>query len=115
MIFLKSRRGVNFAETSLDRYKAHIENVAVVIPPGTAGDKAGEQLITDRACTACHKLGDRDGGIAPDLSYEGLIRDNDVADGPLHRIRARACRIPSCRPSASRRRISSASPPTWPA
>ena len=76
VIFLKSRRGVNFAETSLDRYKAHIENVAVVIPPGTAGEKAGEQLITDRACTACHKLGDRDGGIAPDLSYEGLIRDN---------------------------------------
>src|ERR1039457_1707396 len=76
VIFLKSRRGVNFAETSLDRYKAHIENVAVVIPPGTAGEKAGEQLIADRACTACHKLHDRDGGIAPDLSYEGLLRDN---------------------------------------
>ncbi len=76
VIFLKSRRGVNFAETTLDRYKAHIANVAVVIPPGTAGEKAGEQLIADRACTACHKLRDKDGGIAPDLSYEGLIRDN---------------------------------------
>jgi sulfur oxidation c-type cytochrome SoxX len=76
VIFLKSRRGVNFAETSLDRYKAHVANAAVVIPPGTAGEKAGEQLLTDRACTACHKLGDRDGGIAPDLSYEGLIRDD---------------------------------------
>jgi mono/diheme cytochrome c family protein len=75
VIFLKSRRGVNFAETSLDRYKAHVANVAVVIPPGTAGEKAGQQLLGDRACTACHKLGDRDGGIAPDLSYEGLIRD----------------------------------------
>jgi sulfur oxidation c-type cytochrome SoxX len=75
VIFLKSRRGVNFAETSLDRYKAHIENVAVVIPPGTAGERAGEQLVTDRACTACHKLRDRDGGIAPDLTYEGLVRD----------------------------------------
>ena len=59
VIFLKSRRGVNFAETSLDRYKAHVANVAVVIPPGTAGEKAGEQLIADRACTACHKLDDR--------------------------------------------------------
>jgi sulfur oxidation c-type cytochrome SoxX len=76
VIFLKSRRGVNFAETSLDRYKAHVENVAVVIPPGTAGEKAGEQLLADRACTACHKLHDRDGGVAPDLSYEGLIRDD---------------------------------------
>ena len=27
VIFLKSRRGVNFAETSLDRYKAHVANV----------------------------------------------------------------------------------------
>jgi sulfur oxidation c-type cytochrome SoxX len=76
VIFLKSRRGVNFAETSLDRYKAHVANVAVVIPPGTAGEKAGQQLLSDRACTACHKLGDRDGGVAPDLSYEGLIRDD---------------------------------------
>jgi sulfur oxidation c-type cytochrome SoxX len=76
VIFLKSRRGVNFAETSLDRYKAHEANVAVVIPPGTAGEKAGEQLLSDRACTACHKLHDKDGGIAPDLSYEGLIRDD---------------------------------------
>jgi sulfur oxidation c-type cytochrome SoxX len=82
VIFLKSRRGVNFAETSLDRYKAHVENAAVVIPPsgGAATHAAlpspGEQLITDRACTACHKLRDHDGGIAPDLSYEGLIRDD---------------------------------------
>ncbi len=76
VIFLKSRRGVNFAETSLDRYKAHIANVAVVIPPGTAGEKAGEQLIADRACTACHKLRDKDGGVAPDLTYEGLVRED---------------------------------------
>jgi mono/diheme cytochrome c family protein len=76
VVFLKSRRGVNFAETQIDRYKAHVANVPVVIPPGTAGLQAGEQLITARACTACHKLGDKDGGIAPDLSYEGLIRDN---------------------------------------
>jgi mono/diheme cytochrome c family protein len=75
VIFLKSRRGVNFAETSLDRYKAQVEKIAVVVPPGTAESK-GQQLVTDRACTACHKLGDRDGGIAPDLSFEGLVRDN---------------------------------------
>jgi sulfur oxidation c-type cytochrome SoxX len=76
VIFLKSRRGVNFAETSLDRYKAQVEKIAVVVPPGTAQSK-GQQLVTDRACTACHKLGDRDGGIAPDLSFEGLVRNNE--------------------------------------
>ena len=37
----------------------------------------GEQLITQRACTACHKLGDHDGHISPDLDREGLVRDND--------------------------------------
>src|SRR3954454_15548999 len=75
VIFLKSRRGVNFAETSLDRYKAHVENIAVVVPPNSASAH-GQQLVENRACTACHKLGDRDGGIAPDLSFEGLIRDD---------------------------------------
>jgi mono/diheme cytochrome c family protein len=75
VIFLKSRRGVNFAETSLQRYKAQLDNIAVVVPPGTAEAK-GRQLVIDRACTACHKLGDRDGGIAPDLSFEGLVRDS---------------------------------------
>jgi len=42
--------------------------------------KQGEQLISDRACTACHKLGAKDGGIAPDLSYEGLVRDPEWID-----------------------------------
>jgi mono/diheme cytochrome c family protein len=32
-------------------------------------------LINDRSCLACHKLGGRDGGIAPDLSFEGLLKD----------------------------------------
>ena len=77
VIFLKSRRGVNLNETEIDRYKAHVANVPVVIPPGTENLKAGEQLIAERACTACHKLRDKDGGIAPDLSYEGLIRDSE--------------------------------------
>ena len=89
VIFLKSRRGVNFAETSLDRYKAHVANISVVIPPGTAGEKAGEQLIADRACTACHKLKDRDGGVAPDLSYEGLVRDRDWLMAHFRNPRAR--------------------------
>jgi mono/diheme cytochrome c family protein len=35
----------------------------------------GEALFTERACGACHKLGDVDGLIAPDLSFEGLVRD----------------------------------------
>lgn len=84
VVFLKSRRGMNFAETGLERYRAALN----VKRPGDAESKEpqltgaalashGQQLITDRACTACHKLGTTDGGIAPDLSYEGLMRDEE--------------------------------------
>ncbi|HTQ54399.1 MAG TPA: c-type cytochrome [Bryobacteraceae bacterium] len=84
VIFLKSRRGINFAETSLDQYRMRVtETKLTVTPPGKPEVKGetlaarGKQLIEDRACTACHKLGAVDGGIAPDLSYEGLIKDQD--------------------------------------
>jgi len=87
VIFLKSRRGVNFAETSLARYRARLTPVKAEITPEAALNKPvikaadlvsqGKQLFEDRACTACHKLGDKDGGIAPDLSFEGKMKDED--------------------------------------
>lgn len=82
VIFLKSRRGMNFAETSIQRYKAKLAEFTPASDSkgaelqGAALVSRGEQLVKDRACTACHKLDDRDGGIAPDLSYTGLMRDN---------------------------------------
>ena len=83
VIFLKSRRGLNFAETSLAHYRSQLNaktDKAAVVPASltktTGGTLNGETLISDRACTACHKLRDKDGGIAPDLSYEGLIKDD---------------------------------------
>jgi len=84
-VFLKSRRGVNFAETSLDRYRAALRREGTAAP--TAAPEApeapagptpaalGEKLITDRSCLACHKLGTEDGGVAPDLTFEGLLKD----------------------------------------
>jgi len=81
-VFLKSRRGINFAETSLGQYRARLQQAKAeetAKPETLAAFSAarGEQLIGERSCTACHKLGERDGHIAPDLSYEGLIRDED--------------------------------------
>jgi len=79
-VFLKSRRGINFAETSLGQYRARLQQTKLEeLNKAQAAPSAahGEQLISDHSCTACHKLGDRDGHIAPDLSYEGLIRDED--------------------------------------
>ncbi|HXJ88400.1 MAG TPA: c-type cytochrome [Candidatus Binatia bacterium] len=81
-IFLKSRRGVNFAETSLGQYRARLQQAkageaTTSQTPKPVTPARGEQLISERSCTACHRLGDHDGHIAPDLSYEGLIRDDD--------------------------------------
>ena len=82
--FLKSRRGINYAETSLDRYRATLDKgkaepstAATAAAPTPAAPSAalGEKLINDRSCLACHKLGAKDGGIAPDLSFEGLVKD----------------------------------------
>jgi len=80
-VFLKSRRGINFAETALGQYRARLQQAKAEGPKqeASAAPSAtrGEQLIGERSCTACHRLGEKDGHIAPDLSYEGLIRDED--------------------------------------
>lgn len=83
VVFLKSRKGRNFAETEIQRFKVKLtggaELVQATIKPVEIRPaemiKQGEKLVLDRACTACHKLGERDGGIAPDLSFEGLLKD----------------------------------------
>jgi mono/diheme cytochrome c family protein len=88
VIFLKSRRGINLTETSLARYRAHLRPAAIVAEsrtPATAKPldlvSHGKDLVRDRACAACHKLGEKDGGIAPDLSFEGLMKDQQwIAD-----------------------------------
>ncbi|MEQ1884784.1 MAG: c-type cytochrome [Bryobacteraceae bacterium] len=84
VIFLKSRKGSNLGETALQRFRLHQTGGAeliqttvkpVTIAPGRERD-TGESLVKDRNCTACHKLGSKDGGIAPDLTYEGLTKDS---------------------------------------
>jgi mono/diheme cytochrome c family protein len=98
VIFLKSRRGTNYAENSL----AHLMPVSAPATataagtadaPEVAADTSaarGDKLIHERACLACHKLDNQDGGISPDLSYEGLIRDEaflmDHFNSPRSRV-----------------------------
>ncbi len=87
VIFLKSRRGATSAEGPVAQYEMDVsttppvpESVAAVQSKITAAATPaarGEQLIEGYACLSCHKLGDKDGGISPDLSYEGLMRDQD--------------------------------------
>jgi mono/diheme cytochrome c family protein len=85
VIFLKSRQGVNYDRSAVANYKLQAstgkpvpESAAAVeakIASGATSAERGEQLIEGYACLSCHRLGDRDGGISPDLSYEGLVRD----------------------------------------
>ena len=92
-VFLKSRRGINFAETSLGQYRARLQQTKLEesskAQAAVAAQIRGEQLVSERSCTACHKLGDRDGHIAPDLSYEGLIRDEDWMMGHFREPKSR--------------------------
>ncbi|MBK8793224.1 MAG: c-type cytochrome [Holophaga sp.] len=84
VVFLKSRKGRNFAETEIDRFKVKLTGGEPVNAGPKPVDikpaemvKQGEKLVADRACAACHKVGDKDGGIAPDLSFEGLLKGED--------------------------------------
>ena len=64
VIFLKSRKGRNFAEPDIQRFRAKLTggaelvqaNVKPVEIKPAAMAQQGDQLVTDRACTACHKL-----------------------------------------------------------
>jgi len=86
VIFLKSRRGANPAASSVDQFKLEA-STAKPVPESVADVEAaitaaktpaarGEELIQGYACLSCHKADDRDGGISPDLSREGLMRDH---------------------------------------
>jgi sulfur oxidation c-type cytochrome SoxX len=85
VIFLKSRRGPNPSESSVDQYKLEANTVAPIPDSVTEVQAAvtaaktsaarGEQLIQGYACLSCHKLDDHDGAISPDLTREGLMRD----------------------------------------
>ena len=90
VIFLKSRKGFNYNETGLSRYRAKINpkmegpeaaamTGAALTPAAlkTPARVTGFELLDQHSCFACHKLNDKDGGIAPDLSWEGLLRDPD--------------------------------------
>lgn len=101
-IFLKSRRGFNYAETTLDRYRASLnKSPSVPSESSTTSDNktqpaeitenlitAGERLVSEKACVACHKIGDQDGGISTDLSFEGLLKDENWVLGHFKNPRA---------------------------
>ncbi len=99
VIFLKSRRGSNLAESPVESFEANAAVTSAVpesvLPaePGPAGSQTsaarGEKLIQEYACLSCHKLDGKDGGISPDLSYEGMLRDGPWLMDHFHNPRSR--------------------------
>lgn len=85
VVFLKSRRGVNLNETGLAKYRARLaasqRGAPVELKPaalrGPNAAEQGKELVKERACVACHKINGEDGGIAPDLSFEGNMKDEE--------------------------------------
>lgn len=73
--FLKSLKGRQLAEDPMS-YRRRLKAFDNAKPPEVAMDVAtGKQLVETRGCTACHKLGNLDGQRAPDLSFEGQVRE----------------------------------------
>jgi mono/diheme cytochrome c family protein len=74
-VFLKSLKGRALAEDPLS-YRKRLKDWASARPPEiVATAEAGKALVEGRGCLGCHKLGNVDGGNAPDLSRAGLLRD----------------------------------------
>ena len=83
VVFLKSRRGKTLVEdpmtlrTNTRRWKNQTPaQVEVSIA-------SGQKAVKDRACVACHKIGEQDGGLAPDLSFLGKVRKPDYVERHL--------------------------------
>lgn len=73
--FLKSLRGRSLGEDPVShrrRMKAWRDEKPAELADAA---EAGQKAIEARGCTSCHKLGQADGTLAPDLGHLGLTRD----------------------------------------
>ncbi len=88
--FLKSRvKNPNYATPM--RVQAGLVHLPEVSPiPSGSKLSGGESLLYTKHCLACHKYRQRDGRIAPDLTYIGHIRDSaylrDFLTRPTSRV-----------------------------
>jgi mono/diheme cytochrome c family protein len=74
-VFLKSLRGRPLAEDPVSE-RIRMRRFNTASPPELeVSVAAGRKAFESRGCLGCHKLGDRDGGLGPDLSHLGQMRD----------------------------------------
>ncbi len=77
VVFLKSQRGRTLVEDPVTLRVTSKQWKEVTPPEVAVSVEAGKDAVARRSCVACHKLGPLDGGIAPDLSYIGRLRNRD--------------------------------------
>ena len=105
-VFLKSLKGRPLAEDPMS-FRKRIKAWTREAPPEVqATAEVGKRLVEARGCTGCHRLGQADGGLAPDLSFLGQVRDARYVEDHLADPRARTpgSNMPSFWLSASERR-----------
>ncbi len=73
--FLKSRVADPYYATPMEIQSGRVTLPEVTLAPAGRDLAAGERLLYERQCLACHQFGAEDGRIAPDLSYIGSLRD----------------------------------------
>ena len=83
MVFLKSRRGMNFSETSMEQYRARLQQTSLPVGgtrPARECAVGRARRATDRRSVPARHATNwaiKDGHVSPDLSFEGLIRDDN--------------------------------------
>ncbi len=83
VVFLKSRRGRTLVEDPITQ-RTRTRGWKDQRPPEVAvTPEAGAEAVRRRGCVACHKVGAEDGGLAPDLSFVGLVRKPEYVERHL--------------------------------
>ena len=83
--FLKSRVKNPYYETPMIRMAKQREQERLEEKgPATRG-LSGKDLLKEKKCLACHKFGESDGQIGPDLSYMAFMRQNKYIKNFLRR------------------------------
>lgn len=72
--FLKSLTGEPLYATHMQLQAGMVKTIEVDLIPKGSDFSEGEGLLCRRQCLACHKFGEKDGRVGPDLSYIGEQR-----------------------------------------
>ena len=89
-VFLKSQQGARISRAPLQQFRSAQQQrpewlpLAQIVGPelatsveGLDAAKKGEALLPKVGCLSCHKLGDRDGRVGPELAFASQQRDHD--------------------------------------